>query len=94
VPQRQLQIAEDDGQEIVEIVRDAAGQLSERFHFLRLTQACFGRLPPFAFRMELTRRFHREHDQRYEESGRGNSEDQVSGHVPEPALHDVPGLEA
>ena len=28
----------DDGQEIVEIVRDAAGQLADRFHLLRLAQ--------------------------------------------------------
>ena len=31
-----LQVAEDDRQQIVEIVRDAAGQLADRFHLLRM----------------------------------------------------------
>ncbi len=34
----------DDRQQIVEIVRDAAGQLSDRFHLLRLPDPRFGRL--------------------------------------------------
>ena len=33
-------IAGDDGQQIVEIVRDAAGKLADGFHLLRLTQLC------------------------------------------------------
>src|SRR5205807_2007445 len=33
--QKQIAITENGGQEIIEIVRDAAGQLAERFHFLR-----------------------------------------------------------
>ena len=33
-------IAGDDRQQIVEIVRDAAGQLADGFHLLRLTQLC------------------------------------------------------
>ena len=31
-----LQIADDDGQQVVEVVRDAAGQLADRLHLLRL----------------------------------------------------------
>src|SRR5258708_33454274 len=33
--------ADDDGQDIVEIVRDPAGKLANRVHFLRLTQQAF-----------------------------------------------------
>src|ERR1700687_2673645 len=39
----QLRIAADDGQEIVEIVRDTAGKPAERLHFLRLAQLLFER---------------------------------------------------
>ena len=34
-----LQVAQDNGQQIVEIVGDAAGELADRFHLLRLLQA-------------------------------------------------------
>ena len=37
-----LQIAEDDGQQIVEVVCDAARQVSDRFQFLRTPQSLFG----------------------------------------------------
>ena len=33
-----VEIAEDDGEQIVEVVRDAAGQLAHGFHLLRLAQ--------------------------------------------------------
>ena len=36
----------DDGQQVVEIVRDAAGQLAHRIHLLRLAKRFLG-LPPF-----------------------------------------------
>ena len=35
VVEQQIAVAEDRGQEIIEVVRDAAGQLAERFHLLR-----------------------------------------------------------
>ena len=40
-----LDIAADHGQEIVEVVRYAAGQLPDRFHLLRLTKRVLGALP-------------------------------------------------
>ena len=40
----QLRIAADDGQKIVEIVRDTAGQPAERLHFLRLAKLLFERV--------------------------------------------------
>ena len=36
--QHGLGVAVDDHQQVVEIVRDAAGELAERFHLLRLRQ--------------------------------------------------------
>ena len=43
-----LQIAADDGEQIVEIMRDAAGQLSDRFHLLRLPKHVLGLAPVHA----------------------------------------------
>ena len=39
----QVERAHDDAQHIVEVVGDAAGELAERLHLLRLTQLTFGR---------------------------------------------------
>ena len=39
-----IDIAGDDGQQIVEIVGDAAGQLADRLHLLRLAKRFFGLL--------------------------------------------------
>ena len=35
---QQLDHAEDDGQDVVEVVSDAAGELADRLHLLRLAQ--------------------------------------------------------
>jgi hypothetical protein len=43
---QQIQRSHDSGQQIVEVVRDAAGQLAHRFHLLRLLQGFFGRPQP------------------------------------------------
>ena len=40
----QFQIAADDGQQIVEVVRHATGQVADRFHFLRLPKLILGGL--------------------------------------------------
>src|SRR5688572_26687827 len=36
-----IQAADDDGQQIVEVVRDAARKLADRFHLLALTKRLF-----------------------------------------------------
>ncbi len=36
--QKRLRLAAHDHQQVVEVVRDAAGQLTERLHFLRLRE--------------------------------------------------------
>ena len=37
----QVEVADDGGQQVVEVVRDAAGELADRLHLLRLTQHVF-----------------------------------------------------
>ena len=44
---QQLQAADDPGQQVVEVVRDAAGELADGLHLLRLEQL-LARLPPAA----------------------------------------------
>ena len=38
-------VAEDDHEDVVEVVRDAAGELADRFHLLRLAQLLLGQPP-------------------------------------------------
>ena len=73
---------------------DAAGQLPDRLHLLRLAQAGLGRFPPLGFGIKLVGPSHRQQDQHHKERGRGNSEHQIARHVPQPALHDVPRRQA
>ena len=44
--QREVEIADDRGEQIVEVVRDAAGEPADRLHLLRLAQRFLGRLAP------------------------------------------------
>ena len=44
-PLQHFEIADDHGEQVVEVVRDAAGQLADRFHFLRVTQLLLDPLP-------------------------------------------------
>ncbi len=44
---QQIQRSHDSSQEIVEVVRDPAGQLPDRLHLLRLKQRLLGGLQPF-----------------------------------------------
>ena len=42
LPLHAFNIADDDGQQIVEIVRDSAGEMTDGIEFLRLAQRLFG----------------------------------------------------
>ena len=48
----QLQAADDDGEQIVEVVRDAAGQLADRFQLLQLEQFGLRGSPRRGFRLD------------------------------------------
>ena len=45
VADQQLEVAADDLQHVIEVVRNAAGELPDRFHLLRLAQLRFRRRP-------------------------------------------------
>ena len=65
---RALKIADDDGEQIIEVVRNTAGELADRFELLRLPQPLFGRYPPIDFRVKTlgSLQYHsqgQEHDQ-------------------------------
>ena len=49
----QLQAAGEHREQVVEVVRDAAGQLAERFHLLRLAQRRFGLAQPLLIAQAL-----------------------------------------
>src|SRR3954470_1141215 len=44
-PLQHFEIADHHGEQVVEVVGDPAGQLADRFHFLRLTQLVLDPLP-------------------------------------------------
>ena len=48
----EIEIAQDDGEEVVEVMRHAAGQLADRLHLLRLLQLC-REAQPFCFGLLL-----------------------------------------
>ena len=48
----EVDAADDDRQHVVEVVRDAAGQLADRFHLLDLAQLRFRRLALLGFGLE------------------------------------------
>ncbi len=41
---QEIHAADDDGKHVVEVVREAAGKLADRFHLLGLPQVLFGNL--------------------------------------------------
>jgi hypothetical protein len=55
LPPDRVQIADDDGEQVIEVVRDAARQLSHCFHLLSLPQRLFRLVAKLRFRFELRR---------------------------------------
>ena len=53
LPADHVEAAEDDGEQIVEVVRDAAGELADRFHLLRLPEQFLGLLASLVLRFQL-----------------------------------------
>ena len=52
----QIQAADDDRQQVVEVVRDAAGELADGLHLLGLAQRLLGAQAPFGFLPGAARR--------------------------------------
>ena len=88
------EIADDDGEEIVEIVRDTASQLTDSFHFLRLPQGLLGQLAALGLGVKGLRPPDCQQDQSEEKQCSGNSENQVACHQPNPAGINFVGLQA
>lgn len=44
-PPQRVEVAPNDGQQIVEVMSDAAGELANRFKLLRLPERVFGLMP-------------------------------------------------
>ena len=87
--ERDVDVAEDHGQHVVEVVRDAAGQPADRFHLLRLAQRLLGRLragcTSCCRRSVRAQRDEAEADQRQR---RRNAEDQMARHGEHPGADD------
>ena len=49
----EIKAADDDGQHVVEVMRNAAGQLSDGFHLLRLAQSFLRWRPALRFLLAL-----------------------------------------
>ena len=100
--QREVEIADDDGEQIVEVVRDAAGEAADRFHLLRLAQRVLGRLAPrdllrAASRWSTASRRVGAAPRCRARSSRavaGTAEDQVTRHACDPRPRDVLGVDA
>ena len=76
--------AAHDHQQIVEIVRHAAGQLADRLEPLGLPQRVLRGLAPVGFRVQPPRPLQREPDDRQTSPGRRQAEDQVARHRRQP----------
>ena len=71
------EIADDDGEQIVEVVRDAAGQLADGFHLLRLPQRLLGQFAPLGFGVEVLRAPQRQEHEHEQQHRRRDAEDEM-----------------
>ena len=97
---RQVDVAQNGGEQVVEVVGDPAGEPSDRLHLLRLPQRVLGELALRDLLVQL-RIGHRlaarapqgdpcQHDHR---DGGGHTEQEVAEHRPHPAVDDAAGLQ-
>ena len=76
-PAQPLHRAADDHQKIVEIVRDAAGQLADRFEALRLAQRILRHFAALGFVMQPLGALERDPQHGEDEHCRGQAEHQI-----------------
>ena len=65
------EIADNDGEKIVEIVRNSSGQLTDGLHLLGLPESLLGKLAAFGFRVKGSRAAHRQQHKHEEKSVAG-----------------------
>ena len=81
---RHVDIAEDDGEHVVEVVRDAARQPADRFHLLRLTQRLLGRFAPAHLLLQPLGAAQRDEAEADQRERRRQAEDQMACHGEHP----------
>jgi len=89
-----LHAAAHDHQEIVEVVRNAAGQLSDRLQALSLPQCSLRGLTALGFGMEPPCTPQRNPDDEKKEQRRGQAEDEVTRHSRDPFGPDRRAIDA
>ncbi len=89
-----LHTAAHDHQEIVEVVRDAAGQLSDRFQALRLSQRGLRGLPALRFDVQPSRTPQGDADDDQQEQRCRQAENQMTGHGRVPLAADRRAVDA
>jgi len=82
-----LDAAADDHQQIVEVVRDAAGQLADRFQPLRLAQRAFRRLAAVGLVVKPLRAPQRQPEADEQKSRGRQPKDQMAHHITEPLMN-------
>ena len=92
-PVQQVDGGADHGQEVVEVVRDAPGELPERLEALAVLERLLGFAPRCGLGLEMLGAPDRQRQQQEEERGGGNAEHQMLAHGGEPARADGRGLE-
>ena len=79
---RGFEVADDDRQQIVEVVRDAAGQVADGVEFLRLAQRFLGGGAAIDLGVKPLRAEQHGKQAEKQEQGDWNAVDQVRGHAP------------
>ena len=88
-----LDAAVDDHQQIVEVMRDPAGQLADRLQPLRLAQRVLRRLPAFRFGVHASRPLERKHDDAGQQQRDRHAEHEMAGHDRAPLVLDGGGFD-
>jgi len=91
--QQALDAAGDDREQIVEIVRHAAGQLPDRLHALPLAERRLGDLAPLGFLVQLAGAGEREREAHHHDRRRRQAERQAAQHHRAPFAANDPGLD-
>ena len=84
-PLQQVDGSADHREQIVEVVRNAAGELTQRLQPLAVLQRFLGLLPLRGFEMEIARPPQRQSEQEEQQRGGRRAEDQMLAHGGEPS---------
>ena len=93
-PPQHIDGSPDHGEEIVEVMGDAAGELSERFEALPVLQRLLGLHAPVRLGMKVPGPPQRQRQNEKQQGGGRQAEDQVLAHGGEPARPDRRRLES